>query len=110
MKKDNIIFYQKREIYYFRSANATRNFHKIKWNYWKSGISAAKFIWNEKSQQLDGNSREIRFAKNPRDLEKPMPGVFQKMNPQVNDDRESDSDNEKNENVNQTKRIENTIG
>ena len=32
------------------------------------------------------------------------------MNPQVNDDRESDSGNEKNDNVNQTKRIENTIG
>ena len=79
------------------------DFHKAKWNYWKSGISASKFIRNEKSQQLGGNIREIRFAKNPRDLEEPMPGVFQKMNQQVNEEGERDSGNEKNFNVNQTK-------
>ena len=55
------------------------------------------------SQELGGNSREIRFAMNPRDLQEPMPGVLQKMSPHVNVDGESDSGSEKNDNVNQIK-------
>ena len=56
-----------------------------------------------RSQELDGNSREIRFTMNPRDLQEPMPGVLQKMSPHVNVDGESDSGSEKNDNVNQIK-------
>ena len=57
------------------------------------------------SQELGGNnnSREIRFAMNPRDLQEPMPGILQKMSPHVNVDAESDSGSEKNDNVNQIK-------
>ena len=56
------------------------------------------------SQEIgNNNSREIRFAMNPRDLQEPMPGVLQKMSPHVNVDGESDSGSEKNDNVNQIK-------
>ena len=55
------------------------------------------------SQDLGGNSREIRFTMNPRDLQEPMPGILQKMSPHVNVDGESDSGSEKNDNVNQIK-------
>ena len=57
------------------------------------------------SQEISGNnnSREIRFAMNPRDLQEPMPGILQKMSPHVNVDAESDSGSEKNDNVNQIK-------
>ena len=55
------------------------------------------------SQELDGNSREIKFVMNPRDLQEPKPGVLQKMSPHVNVDGESDSGSEKNDNVNQIK-------
>jgi len=49
------------------------------------------------------NSREIRYAMNPRDLQEPMPGILQKMSPHGNVDGESDSGSEKNENANQIK-------
>ena len=55
------------------------------------------------SQELGGNSREIKFAMNPRDLREPSAGVLQKMSPHVNVDGESDSGSEKNDNVNQIK-------
>ena len=55
------------------------------------------------SQELGGNSREIKFAMNPRDLREPSVGVLQKMSPHVNVDGESDSGSEKNDNVNQIK-------
>ena len=55
------------------------------------------------SQDLGGNSREIRFTMNPRDLQEPMPGILQKMSPHINVDGESDSGSEKNDNVNQIK-------
>ena len=54
------------------------------------------------SQEL-GNSREIKYNMNPRDLQEPMPGILQKMSPHVNVDGESDSGSEKNDNTNQIK-------
>ena len=54
------------------------------------------------SQEL-GNSREIKYNMNPRDLQEPMPGILQKMSPHVNVDGESDSGSEKNDNANQIK-------
>ena len=55
------------------------------------------------SQDMGNNSREIKFAMNPRDLQEPMPGILQKMSPHVNVDGESDSGSDKNDNVNQIK-------
>ena len=49
------------------------------------------------------NSREIRYAMNPRDLQEPMPGILQKMSPHGNVDGESDSGSDKNDNINQIK-------
>ena len=55
------------------------------------------------SQEFGGNSREIKYNMNPRDLQERPPGILQKMSPHVNVDGESDSGSEKNDNVNQIK-------
>ena len=47
------------------------------------------------NQELDGNSREIRFNMNPRDLQEPMYGVLQKMCLHIKMKGESDSGSEK---------------
>ena len=43
------------------------------------------------SIELGGNSKEIKFAMNPRDLQEPTPGILQKMSPHGNVDGESGS-------------------
>ena len=48
---------------------------------------------------LEQNSREIQFAMNPRDLQEPLPGVLRKMSPKGNVEGDSDSNSEKNDNV-----------
>ena len=55
------------------------------------------------SNDFRNNDREIRYAMNPRDLQEPRPGILQKMSPHVNVDGDSDSNSEKNENINQIK-------
>ena len=55
------------------------------------------------SNDFRGNDREIRYAMNPRDLQEPRPGILQRMSPHVNVDGDSDSNSEKNENINQIK-------
>ena len=55
------------------------------------------------SQELDNNSRDIRFSMNQRDLKEPIPVALQKTSPYLNMDGESDYQNEKNDNVNQIK-------
>ena len=62
-----------------------------------------KSSYEMKASQDLGNSREIKYNMNPRDLQEPMPGILQKMSPRVNVDGESDSGSEKNDNVNQIK-------
>ena len=62
-----------------------------------------KSSYEMKGSQDLGNSREIKYNMNPRDLQEPMPGILQKMSPRVNVDGESDSGSEKNDNVNQIK-------
>ena len=48
---------------------------------------------------IEQNSREIQFAMNPRDLQEPLPGVLRKMSPKGNVEGDSDSNSEKNDNV-----------
>ena len=52
---------------------------------------------------LDQNSREIQFSMNPRDLQEPHPGILRKMSPKGNVEGDSDSNSEKNDNINQIK-------
>ena len=67
--------------------------------------SSAGIIQPGMAEQRGGeqNSREIQFAMNPRDLQEPLPGVLRKMSPKGNVDGDSDSNSEKNDNVNQIK-------
>ena len=55
------------------------------------------------SNDFRGNDREIRYNMNPRDLQEPRPGILQKMSPHRNVEGDSDSNSEKNENINQIK-------
>ena len=55
------------------------------------------------------NSREIKFSVNPRDLQEPTPGILQKMSPQGNVDGSSDSNSEKNDNINQIKDLKSQL-
>ena len=47
------------------------------------------------------NNREIQFSMNPRDMQEPIPGILKKMSPKVNVEGDSDTNSEKNDNVNQ---------
>ena len=58
---------------------------------------------------LEQNSREIQFSMNPRDLQEPLPGVLRKMSPKGNVEGDSDSNSEKNDNVNQIKDLKSQL-
>ena len=58
---------------------------------------------------LEQNSREIQFPMNPRDLQEPLPGVLRKMSPKGNVEGDSDSNSEKNDNVNQIKDLKSQL-
>ena len=55
------------------------------------------------TNDIRGNDREIRYNMNPRDLQEPRPGILQKMSPHRNVEGDSESNSEKNENINQIK-------
>ena len=57
----------------------------------------------------DQNSREIQFGMNPRDLQEPMHGILRKMSPKGNVEGDSDSNSEKNDNVNQIKDLKSQL-
>ena len=52
---------------------------------------------------LNGNSREIQYSMNPRDLREPLPNLMNKMSPNKNVDDESTSDNKGNDTATQLK-------
>ena len=61
---------------------------------------------NENSNEIDQipnpqNQREILFPMNPRDYQEPSPGILRKMSPKQNVEGDSDSNSEKNDNVNE---------
>ena len=58
---------------------------------------------------LEQNSREIQFAMNPRDLQEPLPGILKKMSPKGNVEGDSDSNSEKNDNVNQIRDLKSQL-
>ena len=58
---------------------------------------------------IEQNSREIQFSMNPRDLQEPLPGVLRKMSPKGNVDGDSDSNSEKNDNVNQIRDLKSQL-
>ena len=58
---------------------------------------------------LEQNSREIQFSMNPRDLQEPLPGVLRKMSPKGNVEGDSDTNSEKNDNVNQIKDLKSQL-
>ena len=58
---------------------------------------------------IEQNSREIQFSMNPRDLQEPLPGVLRKMSPKGNVEGDSDSNSEKNDNVNQIKDLKSQL-
>ena len=60
-------------------------------------------------RNMEQNSREIQFAMNPRDLQEPLPGVLRKMSPKGNVEGDSDSNSEKNDNVNQIKDLKSQL-
>ena len=47
------------------------------------------------------NQRELQFPMNPRDFQEPSPGILRKMSPKQNVEGDSDSNSEKNDNVNE---------
>ena len=56
------------------------------------------------NEGVGGNSldnREIQFPINPRDFQEPSPGILQKMSPKGNVEGDSESNSEKNDNVNE---------
>ena len=56
------------------------------------------------NEGMGGNSldnREIQFPINPRDFQEPSPGILQKMSPKGNVEGDSESNSEKNDNVNE---------
>ena len=60
-------------------------------------------------RNMEQNSREIQFAMNPRDLQEPLPGVLRKMSPKGNVEGDSDSNSEKNDNVNQIRDLKSQL-
>ena len=64
-----------------------------------TGMTGIKGINDQRS--FEQNNREIQYGMNPRDLQEPIPGVLRKMSPKGNVEGDSDSNSEKNENVNQ---------
>jgi len=64
---------------------------------------------NDPRGSLDQNSREIQFGMNPRDLQEPMHGVLRKMSPKGNVEGDSDTNSDKNDNVNQIKDLKSQL-
>ena len=52
-------------------------------------------------RSFDQYNREIQYGMNPRDFQEPGPGILRKMSPKGNVEGDSDSNSEKNDNVNQ---------
>ena len=52
-------------------------------------------------RSFDQYNREIQYGMNPRDFQEPVPGILKKMSPKGNVEGDSDSNSEKNDNVNQ---------
>ena len=55
------------------------------------------------------NNREIQFGINPRDMQEPIPGILKKMSPKGNVEGDSDSNSEKNDNINQIRDLKSQL-
>ena len=62
---------------------------------------------DQREQEL--NNREIKYNINPRDFQEPYQDIYKKMSPRGNVEGDSDSNSEKNDNVNQIKTLKNQL-
>ena len=63
----------------------------------------------QRGNSMEQNSREIQFGMNPRDLQEPLTGVLRKMSPKGNVEGDSDSNSDKNDNVNQIRDLKSQL-